>query len=94
LSANSLGPTFFRETKPIDEVWATNDLTIMHACVMKAGYGVGDHQMFVIDFHDASLVGTSPFKIKPFVLHRLNTKVFKEARRKYLAILEENLRRH
>jgi hypothetical protein len=50
--------------------------------------------VFVIDFQEASLVGTSLFKIEWFTLHQLKTKVSKEATRKYLAILEKNLCRH
>jgi hypothetical protein len=42
-TGKKLGATFFRGTKPIDGVWATKDITITHACVMPAGYGMGDH---------------------------------------------------
>jgi hypothetical protein len=42
-TGKKLGPTFFRGTKPIDGVWATDDLVVTHACVMPVGYGVGDH---------------------------------------------------
>ena len=52
-----LGATFFRGTKPIDGVWATSDIVVTGACVMPAGYGVGDHRMFVVDFLTSSLVG-------------------------------------
>ncbi len=38
-----LGPTFFRGSEPIDGVWATPDIDVTHACVMPAGFGVGDH---------------------------------------------------
>ena len=37
------GATFFCGSKPIDGVWATRDLNVTHACVMPAGFGVGDH---------------------------------------------------
>ena len=37
-----LGATFFCRTKAIDGVWATPDTLITGACVMPAGYGVGD----------------------------------------------------
>eukprot|EP00956_Cyclotella_meneghiniana_P042698 scaffold249210_cov93-Cyclotella_meneghiniana.AAC.1 len=39
-----LGATFFRGSKPIDAVWATPDLEVVGACVMPAGFGVGDHR--------------------------------------------------
>jgi hypothetical protein len=39
-TGKKLGTTFFQGTKPIDGVWATDDLTIMHACVMPTRYGV------------------------------------------------------
>ncbi len=42
--------TFFRGSKPIDGIWATPDLVVTHACVMPAGFGVGNHRMFVVDF--------------------------------------------
>jgi hypothetical protein len=63
-TGRKLGPTFFRGSKPIDGVWATHDISVTHACVMPAGYGVGNHRMFVIDFQEASLVGTEPFCVQ------------------------------
>ncbi len=37
------GATFFRGSKPIDELWVTSDIEIANACVMPFGYGIGDH---------------------------------------------------
>jgi hypothetical protein len=85
---------FFRGTKPIDGVWATDDLTITHTCVMPAGYGVGNHRMFFVDFQEKSLVGITPFRIQWHTLRWLNTKNLNGASKKYLEILEENLSRH
>ncbi len=58
-----VGPTFFCGSKPIDRVWATKDIQVVNACVMPAGFGVGDHRMFVVDFRLQSLVGSSPSKV-------------------------------
>ena len=46
----ALGATYFRGSTPIDGIWATIDISIANACVMPAGYGVGDHRLFVVDF--------------------------------------------
>ena len=59
-TGKTLGATFFRGTKPIDRVWHTPDVIVICACVMPAGYGVGDHRLFVINFLTSSLVGLSP----------------------------------
>ena len=42
-TGKKIGPTFFRGQKPIDGIWTTPDITIANACVMPAGYGIGDH---------------------------------------------------
>jgi hypothetical protein len=93
-TGRKLGPTFFRGSKPIDGVWATHDISVTHACVMPAGYGVGDHRMFVIDFQEASLVGMEPFCVQRYAARRLNTKVSSGATRKYVKRLEENIAQH
>ena len=59
-----IGPTFFEGSKPIDGIWATQDINVTHACVMPAGYGVGVHRMLVIDFQESSIVGTTPFQVQ------------------------------
>jgi hypothetical protein len=51
-----IGPTCFRGSKPIDGVWATLDITVANACIMPVGYGIGNHRLFVIDFHAADLI--------------------------------------
>ena len=89
-----IGPTFFRGRKPIDGVWATKDISVTHACVMPAGYGVGDHRMFVIDFQAESIVGATPFRIQRYTTRRLNTKVSSGATKKYVERLEKNIRQH
>ncbi len=81
-TGKKIGPTFFRGSKPIDGIWATPDITIAHACIMPAGFGVGDHRLFVVDFQEESLVGTAPFRIKRFASRRLNTKASSGATQK------------
>ena len=93
-TGKKLGPTFFRGSKPIDGIWATRDIIVTHACVMPAGFGVGDHRMFVIDVQESSLVGTEPFRVQRFEARRLNTKTSSGATRKYVKRLEENIARH
>jgi hypothetical protein len=88
-TGKKIGPTFFRGSKPIDGIWATPDIAIAHACIMPAGFGVGDHRLFVVDFQEESLVGTAPFASR-----RLNTKASSGATQKYLRHLEEQLSRH
>jgi hypothetical protein len=51
---------FFWGRKPIEGIWATPNVLMTGACVMPAGYGVGDHKMFIVDFLTSSLVGNCP----------------------------------
>ena len=74
-TGQQIGATFFRGTDPIDGVWATPDVVVTGACVMPAGYGVGDHRLFVVDFLTSSLVSTTPPKIVRAAARRLNTKI-------------------
>jgi hypothetical protein len=69
-------------------------IVILHACVMPAGFGVGKHQMFVIDMQEETVLEIAPFRIKRFTSHRLNTKVSSSATQQYLQGLEEGLTRH
>jgi hypothetical protein len=61
---------------------------------MPAGYGVGNHRLFVVDFQEASLIGEATHHIKRFTFQRLNTKVSSGATQQYLHRLEGNLARH
>jgi hypothetical protein len=47
-TGQKIGLTFFRGSSLIDGIWATANLNVTHACVMPAGYGIGDHRMFAI----------------------------------------------
>jgi hypothetical protein len=49
---------------------------------MPAGYGVGDHRVFIVDFQERSLIGEAPFQIKRFTTRQLNTKVSSGATKK------------
>ncbi len=66
-----LGAQFFRGREPIDAIWATSDLKVVHACIMPVGYSVRDHCFFVL----ASMIGTCLPKILCPALRRLNTKI-------------------
>ncbi len=89
-----IGATFFRGSKPIDGIWATQDLVVTHACVMPTGFGERDHQLFVVEFQEESLIGKAPFQVKQFTTRRLNTKVSSGAVRNYLSQLKKNLEHH
>jgi hypothetical protein len=93
-TGRKISPMFFWGSKPIDGIWATPDMVVTHACVMPAGYGVGNHCLFVVDFQEASLVGEAPHHIKRFTSQRLNTKVSSGATQQYLHRLEANLDCH
>ncbi len=93
-TGKKIGPTFFRGSKLIDGIWATLNLAVTHACVMPAGHGVGDHQLFVVDFQERSLIGKAPFQIKWFTTQWLNTKVSSGATKKYISRLEDSLDCH
>ena len=51
-----LGAIYFRGREPFDGIWATLDVEIANACVMPAGYGIGDHRMFIIDIVTSSMI--------------------------------------
>ena len=56
-----IGPTFFQGQLPIDRVWATSDIRVSNACIMPAGYSIGDHQLFIINMHSRQeLAGRHP----------------------------------
>ena len=42
---------------------------------MPAGYGIGDHCLFVLDFLTSSLIGHEPPKIVRAAARRLNTNI-------------------
>jgi hypothetical protein len=93
-TGKEIGPTFFWGSKPIDSIWATKDLVITHTCIMPAGFGVGDHRLFIIDFQETSMVGPAPFEIQRFQSRRLNTKASSGSTKRYVTNLEKNISKH
>jgi hypothetical protein len=70
-----VGPTFFQGSKLIDGVWATLDISVCNAAIMPAGYGIGDHRLFVVDFSEADVIGISQPKVICPTSRQLNTKI-------------------
>jgi hypothetical protein len=64
-TGKKIGPTYFQGQLLIDGIWTTPDVTVSNACIMPAGYGIGDHRLFIIDLHTASLVGFRSAKRAP-----------------------------
>lgn len=62
-TGEELGPTYFCGSTPINGVWATTNVQIANACVMPAGYGFGDHRLFIVDIVSLSLIGDNPPRI-------------------------------
>ncbi len=93
-TGKKIGPTFFRGSKPIDGIWTTADVVVMHACIMPAGLGMGDQRLFVLDMQVTSLIGGEPLKVQQFTSRRQNTKVSSGASRNYLTRLEASLSHH
>ena len=92
-TGRELGATFFRGNKPIDGVWASEELEVVGACVMPVGYGVGDHRLFVIDFSTRSVVGKYLRNAVRPASRRLNTRI-EGCRKQYNTRLEDNIQRH
>ncbi len=65
-TGKKIGPTFFQGSKPIDRIWETSNLIVTHVSMMPAGFGVGDHHMFVIDFQESSMVVSAPFRVQAY----------------------------
>jgi hypothetical protein len=70
-----IGPTYFHGSNPIDGVWVTLDLTVVHACVMPAGYSIGNHCLLVVDFRTEDILGKSPPMAVQAASRRLNTRI-------------------
>jgi hypothetical protein len=92
-TGKKIGPTHFWGQLPIDGFWTTPDMRVSNACIMPAGYGIGDHRLFTIDLHTASLVGPGPLRERRAASRQLNTRL-PHVVKKYTENLEENLRRH
>jgi hypothetical protein len=61
-TGSSPGATFFRGSRPIDGLSVSSNLDISNACITPFGYGVGDHQAFILDIPTKSMVGVDQVK--------------------------------
>ena len=92
-TGEQIGATFFRGSNPIDGIWATSDITVVNACIMPAGYGIGDHRLFVIDLCETDITGKHrPAVVRP-MSRKLITKIPGVANR-YNEILESSIIKH
>ncbi len=87
------GATIFRGSKPIGGLWVSSKIKTANVCVMHFRYGVGDHQMFVLDIILESLIGKRPTKIVRPASCRLNSKI-SHCIDAYNKSLEDNIVRH
>jgi hypothetical protein len=60
---------------------------------MPTGYGLGDHQLFIIDIHTSTLVGTGPPRLRQASSRWLNTRL-PHIMTKYNKSIEENILQH
>jgi hypothetical protein len=74
-TGKQIGATYFQGQSPIDRVWATLDVMITGACVMPAGFGIGNQCLFVIDMLTVSIVGLQPQRIVGPKARRPNSKI-------------------
>ncbi len=88
-----IGSTFFCSLKPIDGIWVTSDIAVCNVAIMPAGFGIGNHRLFVIDFAMQDLVGVHPPKIVRPASRQLNTKLPGVANQ-YTNRLEEMILKH
>jgi hypothetical protein len=89
----SPGATFFCGSKPIDGMWISSNLNISNACVMPFGYGVGNHQAFILDLLLESLIGIDPVQIGQLVGQRLNSRL-PQCSKSYIDSLKANIVKH
>ncbi len=74
-TGKQIGAIFLQGQSPIDGVWVTSDVMITEACVMPAGFGIGNHCLFVIDMLTESIMGLQPQRIVRPQARRLNSKI-------------------
>ena len=70
-----LGATFFQGSKPINAVWATENVKIERTCVIPTGYGICNAMLFDIDIHAESILGNSQRWIMQPQAQRLNCQI-------------------
>ena len=88
-----VGTTFFQGLKLIDDIWATADIMVCNASIMPAGYGIGDHRLFVINFASSNIIGNTAPKVVRAAYRCLNTKIHRAAT-EHARILEEKIIKH
>jgi hypothetical protein len=88
-----VGATFLWGSKPIDGMRAASDTLVSNACIMSAGYGIGDHWLFAIDFCTRDIIGSQPPCIVRATSCHLNTRIPCIAT-EYVGILEEKVVQH
>ncbi len=52
-----LPATFVSDTRPIDAVYATASIEVLHAVLLPMYGGIGDHRCFILDFVSKSVLG-------------------------------------
>jgi hypothetical protein len=75
LTGKQIGPTYFRGLEPINAIWATLDIQVVSASTMPAGYDIGDHRLFMVDFLSSSLLDFAQKKIVWLQARQLNCKL-------------------
>ena len=85
--------TFFIISKPIDAVWATTYIVVVGACLTTAGYGVGDHRLFILEFLTYYLIWQTQPRIIRSSARKLNTKIT-STKDNYTNVLENQVVTH
>ena len=83
----------FRGTDPITTIFGTPGLRVGEGMVYPHWYGVGDHQVFVLEVSPESLFGGDSHPIPPASMRSLNCKISR-ARRQYCKVLKSLTDRH
>jgi hypothetical protein len=92
-TGKKIGPTYFGGQLPINGIWVTPDVMVANTCIMPAGYGIGDHRLFIVDLHTSLLVRPGPPSEQRAVLQWLNTRLPHDVK-KYIHNLKQNLTWH
>jgi hypothetical protein len=92
-TGTSPGTTFFQGSRPIDGLWISINLDISNACMIPFGYGIGNHQAFILNIPIKALVGVDLVKIVHSASRQLNSKL-PGCSQLYIHRLEGNIRRH
>jgi hypothetical protein len=69
------------------------DISVCNATIMPAGYNIGDHRLFVINFAELDVIGILRQKVIWPTSRHLNTKIPRVAA-DYARILEEKVLSH